>query len=98
VNTVSFFPLGSLVRTDRNELGVVVHTRQGEPLHPVIALVGNSYERLPTEIDTSTRDASGQYVRHVVETLRPDEALDLMTFLTPGAAPRDEIGRKTPTI
>jgi putative nucleotidyltransferase with HDIG domain len=81
VNAVSFFPLGSVVRTDRDELGVVVRTNTNEPLHPVIALIGADLQRLPQEIDTSRRLLSGQYERHVVETLRPAEGLDLNLFL-----------------
>ena len=81
VNAVSFFPLGSVVRTDRDEVGVVVRTISGEPLHPVIALMGAERERLAGDIDTSRRLLSGQYERHVVETLRPMEGLDLTTFL-----------------
>jgi len=81
VNAISFFPLGSVVRTDRDEVGVVVRTTSGEPLHPVIALMGAERERLAGDIDTSRRLLSGQYERHVVETLRPMEGLDLTTFL-----------------
>jgi putative nucleotidyltransferase with HDIG domain len=81
VNAISFFPLGSVVRTDREEIGVVVRTVVNEPLHPVIALIGADHERLPGEIDTSRRALSGQYERHVVETLRPQEGLDLNQFL-----------------
>jgi putative nucleotidyltransferase with HDIG domain len=81
VNAISFFPLGSVVRTDRDEIGVVVRTNATEPLHPVIALIGSEFERLPGEIDTSVRSYAGQYERHVVETLRPQEGLDLNLFL-----------------
>jgi hypothetical protein len=81
VNAISFFPLGSVVRTDRDEVGVVVRTTAGEPLHPVIALIGADYQPLPDEIDTSRRLLSGQYERHVIETLRPTEGLDLNQFL-----------------
>jgi putative nucleotidyltransferase with HDIG domain len=81
VNAISFFPLGSVVRTDRDEIGVVVRTNAAEPLHPVIALIGAERERMPGEIDTSQRMLSGQYERHVIETLRPQEGLDLNQFL-----------------
>jgi len=81
VNTISFFPLGSVVRTDRDELGVVVRTIPSEPLHPVIALLGAGHRRVAGEIDTSRRGASGDYERHVVETLRPPAPLDLNEFL-----------------
>jgi hypothetical protein len=70
-----------VVRTDRDELGVVVRTTQAEPLHPVIALLSADHTRLPGDVDTSRRDSSGSYERHVVETLRPVEGLDLTQFL-----------------
>src|SRR5207245_10736527 len=38
VNAITFFPLGSLVRTNQDELGVVIRTTPGDPLHPVLAL------------------------------------------------------------
>jgi putative nucleotidyltransferase with HDIG domain len=81
VNAISFFPIGSVVRTDRDELGVVIGTTPREPLHPILALVTAEYHRMPGQVDTSLRDASGSYTRHVVETLRPPEALDLSKFL-----------------
>ena len=81
VNAISFFPLGSVVRTDRDEIGVVIRTNSNEPLHPVIALIGASHQRVPGDIDTSARALSGQYERHVVETLRPQEGLDINAFL-----------------
>ena len=81
VNAISFFPLGSVVRTDRDEIGVVIRTHTNEPLHPVIALIGASCQRLPGDIDTSARALSGQYERHVVETLRPQQGLDINAFL-----------------
>ncbi len=81
VNAISFFPLGSVVRTDRDEIGVVVRTNPSEPLHPVIALIGAEHRRVPGEIDTSVRNLSGVYERHVVETLRPPASLDLNEFL-----------------
>lgn len=81
VNAISFFPLGSVVRTDRDEVGIVIRTNATEPLHPVIALMGAELQRVPGEIDTSRRLLSGQYERHVVETLRPAEGLDLTRFL-----------------
>jgi putative nucleotidyltransferase with HDIG domain len=81
VNAVTFFPLGSVVRTDRDEIGVVVRTLGSEPLHPVIALIGADHQRVPGDIDTSARGGGGQYERHVVETLRPLEGVDLTEFL-----------------
>ena len=81
VNTIGFFPLGSVVRTDRDEVGVVIRSNPSEPLHPVIALMGAEQRRVGGEIDTSRRDSSGGYERHVVETLRPQAPIDLNEFL-----------------
>jgi putative nucleotidyltransferase with HDIG domain len=81
INAVTFFPVGSVVRTDRDEVGVVVRTAQGEPLHPVIALIQS--DRLPVargEIDTSVRDGS-TYQRHIVETIMPPEGFSVVEFL-----------------
>lgn len=82
VNAITFFPVGSVVRTDRGELGVVVATNDGEPLHPVLALIDDGYERRPGRVDTSERESAGAYLRHVIETIRPPEGLDITSFLT----------------
>ncbi len=76
LNTVTFFPLGSVVRTSLDEVGVVIRTTPGDPLHPVIATVGGAdpARTSGTEIDTSHRNGAGAYLRHIVETLRPGEA------------------------
>jgi putative nucleotidyltransferase with HDIG domain len=81
VNAITFFPLGSLVRTSRNELGLVIGTNRGEPLHPVIRLLDQlTYE--PTErLNTATRDASGAYERHISQSLPVPEGLDVRGML-----------------
>ena len=81
VNAITFFPIGSLVRTTRDELGIVIRTNQGDPLHPVVALVDASLEAPRGHIDLSARDAAGAYERHVVETLVPQAPLDVTKFL-----------------
>ncbi len=86
VNAISFFPIGSVVRTDRDETGVVVATNPNEPLHPVIALLSGDLQRLPGDVDTSVRDGSGEYARHVVETIRPPDGLDLTRVLDAAVA------------
>jgi putative nucleotidyltransferase with HDIG domain len=88
VNVITFFPIGSLVRTNREEIGVVIRTNPNDPLHPILSLVGDNFD--PTgEVDTSQRDGSGKYVRQVIETLKPKTGggLDLSRYfpeLTPG--------------
>ncbi len=84
VNAISFFPIGSVVRTDRDELGVVVATNPGEPFHPVIARLTKDLARVPGDIDISARDSAGGYARHIIETVRPPEGLDLTGFLGTG--------------
>ena len=79
VSAVTFFPVGSVVRTDRGEMGVVIATDAAEPLHPLIALVTADLAR-STEINLALRDASGAYARHIVETIRPPEGLDPAKF------------------
>ena len=83
INAVTFFPVGSMVRTDRDEIGIVSATVPGEPLHPVVTLM--TPDRLPPlggPIDTSARDSSGGYERHIVETVMPPEGFSVVEFLT----------------
>ncbi len=83
VSAITFFPLGTIVRTSHNEIGLVVRASEQEPLHPTIRLIEDG-ELAPVETvtDTSLRDDSGQYLRHIEETLRPDSiGLDLDSIL-----------------
>jgi putative nucleotidyltransferase with HDIG domain len=61
VNAITFFPLGSVVRTDQGQVGVVVRTTPGDPLHPVIAPLEGRRPRLDEEIDTSRPDDSTRH-------------------------------------
>jgi hypothetical protein len=58
----------------------VIATNAAEPLHPVIALVGSDFGRLPGNVDTAVRDGSGQYARHIAETMQPPAGLNLSQF------------------
>jgi hypothetical protein len=44
--------------------------------------VAPDYGRIRGSVDTSTRDSSGSYARHIVETIRPPEELDLGKFVS----------------
>ncbi len=77
VNGISFFPLGSLVRTSRGEIGIVVATNSSDPLHPVVTLLADDLVEPVGRVDTAARDAAGAYERHVIETVRPPAGLDL---------------------
>lgn len=82
VAAVTFFPLGSLVKTNRDETGVVVRTNPRDPLHPILSLVTDDLERLLGEVDTSVRDGSGAYERQIVGTMPSREhGLDLTRLL-----------------
>lgn len=87
VNTITFFPIGSVVRTSLAQLAVVVRTNPGDPLHPVVVPVDEALHRMTDEIDTSLRDEGGDYRCHVLETVRPqDESFDVREFLPAQAA------------
>jgi len=60
----------------------VVQTNRGDPLHPVLTLVADGMEGPRGRIDTAARDGSGAYERHILETLRPPEGLDLGRLLS----------------
>jgi putative nucleotidyltransferase with HDIG domain len=81
VNAITFFPLGSVVRTNRGELGVVVRTTEGDPLHPVLAMTDSDVRSTLGRMDTSARNADGAYEHHILETLRPPEGFDVAPFL-----------------
>ena len=81
VNAITFFPLGSLVRTNRNELGLVIETNRGEPLHPVLTLVDESTHAPLGRVNTAIRDSSGAYERHISQTVPAPEGLDLRHLL-----------------
>jgi len=86
VNAITFFPLGSMVRTSGGEVGIVVDTNPGDPLHPVLGLVDPASNRPRGRIDTSARAASGEYACHIVETLMPGDALNVTEFFESAVA------------
>lgn len=86
VNTISFFPIGSVVKTSWDHLAVVVRTNPGDPLHPIVVPVDDALNRMGDELDTALRDDDGQYRCHVLETVRPTvDSFDVREFL-PAAA------------
>jgi putative nucleotidyltransferase with HDIG domain len=86
VSTITFFPVGSLVRTNRNELGLVVQTNHREPLHPVLSLVDEETYTPTGRVDTSERESSGGYARHITQSMPAPDGLDLNVFLEPAKA------------
>ena len=87
VNAITFFPLGSMVRTSRDELAIVVATNPADPLHPMLAVLDDKGHGPCGRIDASARDGSGAYERHIMETLMPlGEPLDVTKFFEVPAA------------
>src|SRR5262249_31808274 len=68
VGAITFFPIGSVVRTSLDERAVVIATNADDPLHPVVRLVSERMQPLTDIIDTRAR-VDGVYERHVVETI-----------------------------
>lgn len=78
VSVVTFFPVGSIVRTTRDEVGIVVRTHEDDGLHPGIVLVDPEAPDAPPEQfhDLRERNDRGGFLRDVVETV-PDGRFDL---------------------
>jgi hypothetical protein len=86
VSAITFFPLGSMVRTTRDEIAIVVGINPSDPLHPMLALVNDAGDGPAGQIDASARDLTGAYQRHIVETVLPQgPPPDMTQFLS--AAP-----------
>ncbi len=85
VNAVTFFPVGSVVRTSHDCIGIVIRTTPGDPLHPVIVPVDTAYRRDGEALDTSLRAGDGTYRCHILETLSPPDGVNVGTFLADAA-------------
>lgn len=90
VSVVTFFPVGTVVRTTRDEIGVVVETHTEDALHPRILVVDP--ERPDADpgpsIDLRERDDRGKFVRDVARCIPPDR----LGFDVPGILQGDGAG------
>ncbi len=87
VSLISFFPIGSIVRTTDGALGVVVETSEHDPLHPVLEVLDPvDLSRSGTRLDTAERGPGGDYRRHIAETLRHASAPAQFRVLAPNPA------------
>ena len=87
---MTFFPVGSLVRTSRDELAIVTRTNARDPLHPTVALVDEGLAEVLGHADTSQRADDGSYLRHIAESLavRPHNLdLDQLASATAASTP-----------
>jgi putative nucleotidyltransferase with HDIG domain len=84
VGTVTFFPIGSFVRTNREETGVVIRTNTSNPLRPVLAVLSDDLRSVKEEIDLAGSAGSG---RHIVETVPAPAGAPLLRDLLDAVTP-----------
>lgn len=70
IGTITFFPIGSFVRTSRDEIGVVVRTSAEDPLRPVVMLLRDDCRAVVGEVDLT---GPGGADRHIVESVPAPE-------------------------
>jgi putative nucleotidyltransferase with HDIG domain len=85
VNLMGMFPIGTIVRLNTEEMGVVTAEHPEDPFRPQVKIVFNaSGERMEEAVLANTweRDARGEFPRAVVESVDPDSLeLDPLTVL-----------------
>jgi len=85
VNLMGLYPIGTLVRLNTEEVGVVTQTHPEDPFRPQVKLVldarGAPYET-PLLTNTWDRDTRGELAREVVEAIDgPEAGLDPLAYL-----------------
>ena len=91
VNLMGLFPVGTLVRLNTEEVGVVTQTHPEDPFRPQVKLIldrtGAAYEA-PLLTNTWDRDDRGEFPRDVVEAVDgPEVGIDPLAYL-PGPEAR----------
>jgi putative nucleotidyltransferase with HDIG domain len=85
VNLMGLFPIGTLVRLNTEEIGVVTQTHRDDPFRPQVKLIVDAKgEKLETPLLTNTwdRDARGEFPRGVVEAIDAQQVgIDPLTYL-----------------
>ena len=72
VNLMGLFPVGTVVRLNTEEIGVVTQTHPDDPFRPQVKLImDNKGQKLETPLLTNTwdRDVRGEFPRAVVEAV-----------------------------
>ncbi|MGE0863138.1 MAG: HD-GYP domain-containing protein [Vicinamibacterales bacterium] len=85
VNLMGLYPIGTLVRLNTDEVGVVTQTHPDDPFRPQVKLIldakGAPYET-PLLTNTWDRDSRGELAREVVEAIDgPEAGLDPLAYL-----------------
>jgi putative nucleotidyltransferase with HDIG domain len=91
VNLMGLFPVGTLVRLNTDEVGVVTQTHPEDPFRPQVKLIldrtGAPYET-PLLTNTWDRDDRGEFPRDVVEAVDGQQVgLDPLAYL-PSSEPK----------
>jgi HD-GYP domain-containing protein (c-di-GMP phosphodiesterase class II) len=76
VNLIGMYPVGTLVRLNTEEVGVVTHEHPADPFRPQVKVIlderGDKLEE-PVLVNTWERDARGEFPRAVVGAVDPDQ-------------------------
>jgi putative nucleotidyltransferase with HDIG domain len=85
VNLMGLFPIGTIVRLNTEEVGVVTAEHPEDPFRPQVKILfdsGGSKIESPVLANTWERDSRGTFPRAVVESVDPDSIdLDPLTVL-----------------
>jgi len=77
INLIGLFPIGTLVRLQTDEVGVVTHEHPTDPFRPQVKLIrdgaGQPFEQAPL-VNTWEADGRGDYTWAVVEAVDPEAA------------------------
>jgi HD-GYP domain-containing protein (c-di-GMP phosphodiesterase class II) len=79
IQCLGIYPIGTIVRLDTGEIGVVIRQNRGEPLRPWVRLEGRSLRppvAVPVDVDLRDLDPDGVklYARSVEQALDPRTA------------------------
>jgi HD-GYP domain-containing protein (c-di-GMP phosphodiesterase class II) len=85
VNLMGLYPVGTLIRLNTQEVGVVTQTHPDDPFRPQVKLIldasGERYET-PLLANTWDRDDRGKFARDVVEAVDGTQmGIDPLTYL-----------------
>ena len=85
INLMGLFPVGTLVRLETEEIGVVTHEHPSDPFRPQVKVImAPTGERLeePLLINTWEQDAHDEGSRAVVEAVDPEDVnIDPLAFM-----------------
>jgi putative nucleotidyltransferase with HDIG domain len=85
INLIGLFPIGTLVRLNTEEIGVVTHEHPADPFRPQVKIVRDKDGREPEEallVNTWEPDGRGDYTWAVVEAVDPEAAgIDPLAYM-----------------